>query len=136
MELIRRLLTYFVEDGGRLFSEKVGVGITVEELFGLLIEEPEEDGPLTEEQQESVNRLTAEEIQKIDGALLANASTQWRKVAGVVGGAMTANSGIISQIPDIFYAERVRELVAAGKLESQGNLEFMRYSEVRLRAER
>ena len=37
-------------------------------------------------------------------------------------------------IPDIYYAQRVRRLVAVGELESQGNLEYMRYSEVRLPA--
>ena len=38
-------------------------------------------------------------------------------------------------IPDIYYAQRVRRLVAVGELESQGNLEYMRYSEVRLPVE-
>ena len=38
----------------------------------------------------------------------------------------------ISGIPDIFYSQRVRHLVEEGKLESQGNLGYMRYSEVRL----
>jgi hypothetical protein len=37
-------------------------------------------------------------------------------------------------IPDIYYAQRLRRLVAVGELESQGNLEYMRYSEVRLPA--
>ena len=35
-------------------------------------------------------------------------------------------------IPDVYYAQRVRRLVAVGELESQGNLEYMGYSEVRL----
>ena len=35
-------------------------------------------------------------------------------------------------IPDVFYAQRVRKLVEDGHLEAQGNLAYMRYSEVRL----
>ncbi|MEK7854836.1 MAG: DUF3658 domain-containing protein, partial [Acidobacteriota bacterium] len=112
--------------------EKGGEEISIEH-FGFVNETPEPEWPPTEEERAQIDELTAEEIEKIDEALLANASTQWRKVARVVGTAMMANSGIVPPIPDIFYAERVRELVAAGKLESQGNLEFMGYSEVRLR---
>jgi len=45
---------------------------------------------------------------------------------------MQANDGLVPKVPDIFYAERVRNLVAEGKLESQGNLLYMGFSEVRL----
>jgi hypothetical protein len=37
-------------------------------------------------------------------------------------------------IPDSFYAERVRLLVECGKLLAEGDLRFMRYSEVKLRS--
>ena len=42
------------------------------------------------------------------------------------------NSESIQSVPDLFYAERLRKLVQDGKLESQGNLHYMRFSEVRL----
>jgi hypothetical protein len=35
-------------------------------------------------------------------------------------------------VPDVFYSQRAKALVENGLLESQGNLDFMRYSEVRL----
>ena len=132
MQLIGRLLTYFVEDGGRLFWEESGAELTVEELFEPPTEEPNEDGPLTDEQQERVNRLTAEELQTIDDSLMADASAQWRKVARIVGSALIANRDSIKNVPDIFYASRVRKLVEEGRLKSEGNLEFMRFSEVKL----
>jgi len=132
MQLIGRLLTYFVEDGGRLFWEESGAELTVEELFEPPTEEPKEDGPLTDEQQERVNRLTAEELQTIDDSLMADASAQWRKVARIVGSALIANRDSIKNVPDIFYASRVRKLVEEGRLKSEGNLEFMRFSEVKL----
>lgn len=94
--------------------------------------EEQPDPPLTGEAQGRIDILTSDELQRIDEAILANASTQWRKVARVAGSAMSTNLGIVPDIPDVFYADRVRKLVAAGKLESQGNLAFMRFSEVRL----
>lgn len=36
------------------------------------------------------------------------------------------------EIPDIYYAQGIRRLVDEKKLESQGNLSYMRYSEVPL----
>ena len=68
----------------------------------------------------------------IDEAIIANASTQWRKVARVIGSAMMDRSATVPPVPDIFYAERVHNLVAAGKLESQGDVDFVRLSEIRL----
>ncbi|HMQ04244.1 MAG TPA: DUF3658 domain-containing protein [Pyrinomonadaceae bacterium] len=132
LRLIGNLLTVFVEDGGKLYREKGGDEMSVGELFGDVTETPEPEWPPTEEQQSRINKLTADDLQKIDEAILAHASSQWRKVARIVGSAIDSNSGIVPSIPDIFYAERVRKLVAAGKLESQGNLAFMRFSEVRL----
>ena len=132
LKLIGDVLAYFVEDGGRLFSEEHGDELTIEELFDALAETPEPDGPLTEEQQARVDQLTAEELQMIDDALIADACSQFRKVARIVGTAMMATEDSIKHIPDLFYASRVRKLVEEGRLVSEGNLEYMRFSEVKL----
>lgn len=88
--------------------------------------------PLTEEEyQERIDALTPTDLQRIDDALMAGASTQFRKVARVVGIAMSAKEDE-DRIPDYFYASRVRKLVEEGRLVSQGNLEFMGSSEVKL----
>jgi hypothetical protein len=39
---------------------------------------------------------------------------------------------LVPGLPDLFYAERVRALVAKGLLISEGDLDYMRYCEVRL----
>ncbi len=134
LKLVFNFLMFFVEGGGKIYREKGGGEISVRELFGDTSEAPKPEWPPKEEEQGRIDKLTADEIQKIDEALLANASTEWRKVERVVGSAMTANSGIVPAVPDSFYAERVRKLVADGTLESQGNLAFMRFSEVRLKS--
>lgn len=97
-------------------------------------ERPIPDPPLSPEEQARVATLTKADIEAIDQALLSNATNRWRKVAMVVGLTMSNYPNPRPGIPDLFYAERVRQLVARGRLESQGNLSYMRFSEVRLSA--
>ena len=97
----------------------------------MTFDEFEPDGPLTPEQQTVVEKLSQEDIAKIDDGLLSNCCDRWRKVAMVVGTTMTIGGPYRYEgVPDVFYSQRVKALVATGLLESQGNLDFMRYSEV------
>src|SRR5438876_9757910 len=43
--------------------------------------------------------------------------SRWRKVATVVAAALGEARGSAAGLPDVYYAQRVRELVAAGRLE-------------------
>jgi hypothetical protein len=90
------------------------------------------DPSLTDEQSELVSKLSEAELSIIDDALLSNISSQWRKVARVVGTTMSEQENRITGIPDVFYAQRVSYLAQKGLIESQGNLQAMRYSEVKL----
>ena len=90
------------------------------------------DTLLDQEGQESVSRLTGQDLKLIDETLLAGAGPSWRKVARVVGTTMTQLNKQFPGVPDGFYAQRVATLVQSGKLHSQGNLDYMRFSEVRL----
>jgi hypothetical protein len=76
--------------------------------------------------------LQPEQVEAIDAAVMRAADRNWRKVAFVVGSVMGTLSGRVSGIPDVFYAQRVATLVSRGRLESQGNLSRMRFSEVRI----
>jgi hypothetical protein len=91
------------------------------------------DGPLSAAQQAIVEALSTDQIAEIDKALLTNCNQRWRKVAAVVGFTMSDDAmASFPGVPDIFYALRVRSLVENGVLEASGNLDYMRYSEVRL----
>ena len=90
------------------------------------------DTALDAEELEVVSRLTQSDIELIDSALLAECVTSWRKVARVVGAAMNSLQTQFAELPDGYYARRVAALVDSSALESQGNLEYMRFSEVRL----
>ncbi len=98
----------------------------------MIQEIPKPDPPLTPEQRAKVAQLSDAEIRAIDEALLSNTCHQWRKVARVVGTMMISLENRVQGIPDLFYSQRVRKLVEDGRLESQGNLAYMRFSEVRL----
>jgi hypothetical protein len=85
---------------------------------------------LTAEDEANITTLRAEDIEAIDQSLFSNVSMGWHKVAMVVGMAMAEQHR--PGIPDEFYAQRVRRLAELGRIESQGNLTYMRFSEVRL----
>lgn len=91
----------------------------------------EDDPVLSEEQQQKAALLSPDDLKTIDIELLKFCIPGWRKIAFIVGSAM-GKINHLYQLPDIFYAQRVRMLVAEGKLEGAGNLFRMGASEVRL----
>ena len=92
------------------------------------------DPPLDVAQSLRVSKLTQEDLWDIDRELLSQSARSWRKVARIVGDTIGKLSTRIPDVPDVYYAQRVRHLVEIGKLESQGDLHYMRFSEVRLPA--
>lgn len=90
------------------------------------------DPPLDVEQSLRVSRLTQDDLWDIDRELLHQSARSWRKVARIVASTMDKLSSRVPDVPDVYYAQRVRHLVEVGKLESQGDLLRMRHSEVRL----
>jgi hypothetical protein len=75
-------------------------------------------------------------ITYFDDLLMSHVRPQWTKVARVVGYTMVYGSpeGYM-QVDDQFLGARVRSLVGQGRIEAQGNLFKIRYSEVRLPGE-
>ena len=66
-----------------------------------------------------------------DRMLLERATERWQKAAMIIGRVMTS-VGEDEWPGDTHLAKRLQALVAAGKLESQGNLSRIGFSEVRL----
>ena len=88
----------------------------------------EPDTSLEPEEEAYVNGLDAVTIAEVDEKLLAECSTQWRKAARVIGATM----GRAPEIPLGFFARRLIALGTAGRLEIDGDLNYIRFSEVRL----
>ncbi len=94
--------------------------------------EKHDDLALDDEDRLAVSALSEDDIAAIDRAILAEVRNHWLKVAMVVSNAMDAYPAEYLDIPDLFYGQRVRELVRSGKLESRGEISRMRNSEIRL----
>ena len=94
-------------------------------------EEYEFGTPLEADETAAVDALTSEEIAAIDDALLDSISFAWSKVAMVLAKQMKVRPGVPDNVPLEFYWTRLCNMVACGKLESQGSLRRARFSEVR-----
>jgi len=90
------------------------------------------DRGLTPNESARVGQLTDAELAEIDTALMAQATPCGRKVAMVVALAMRALGSRSEGLPDVYFAERIRLLVDDGRLLADGNLDHMRFSEVRI----
>ena len=90
------------------------------------------DPPMSPEQRAVAASLSSDMVAKIDAAILSHARTHERKVAMIVGLTMSDPSVRVPGLPDLYYAQRVKSLVEKGLLLAEGNLDYMRYSEVRL----
>ena len=92
----------------------------------------EPDTTIDEEDVGVISKLTSVDIAAIDKAILAECAPSWRKVARVVGYALKALQPTLEEVPYGYYAQRVIALENAGLVESQGDLHYIRSSEIRL----
>jgi hypothetical protein len=95
---------------------------------------PMANPPLSNEEQSVVAKLTDADFQVINAAILTNSSKRWLKVARVVRDTEKELSDRYPGLSYVFYAQCLIRLSEEGSLESQGNLEYMRFSEVRIPA--
>lgn len=86
----------------------------------------------SEVQLRAIKNLTSEQIAAIDAALVSFAEDHFLKVAKIVGDVIFNSDAAVKGLPDVYYAQRVKELVTDGALVGQGDLDSMRSSEVRL----
>ena len=95
-------------------------------------EVPIPNDPISSEEAAAFARLREAEVKDIDDAILSCATSHWQKVARMVSLAEKKLASKYPQFSYSLYAERIRLLAGEGRLESQGDLSFMRFSEVRL----
>lgn len=76
--------------------------------------------------------LTAADLQRIDECLLSHTSQEWQKVARIIGSTMAVLGRQFPDVPDVFYAQRIKHLAESGAIEAVGDLNRMRYREVRI----
>lgn len=76
--------------------------------------------------------LTEADLRTIDECILSNITPQFRKTAKVVALTLRALGDRFPELTDATYCDRIKHLAAAGLIEAAGNLNRMRFSEVRL----
>ena len=81
---------------------------------------------------EAIERLDAQDIAVIDGAILAALNRDWKKAGFIAAGVMIAAPDEHEGLPEAVYAHRIRELVEDGRIEGRGNADDLKTFEIRL----
>jgi len=81
------------------------------------------------------SELKTADLERIDASLMSFIPDRYGKVAFVIGQAMLKLKDEYPALPDMFYASRIKHLAATGVIEAVGNLDRIRFSEVRLRSD-
>jgi hypothetical protein len=95
-------------------------------------ETPETNPPITADEKAAVRRLTDEELELIDTTILNSVRHDWQKLAMVC---FRVHEKLCARFPVFsysLYAQRIAFLADQGRLEAQGDLDYMRFSEVKL----
>lgn len=71
-------------------------------------------------------------VARIDAALLQAASRDWVKMPRLVGDGVLQLRRDLPGVTDAYCTHRLRELVALGRLEAEGDLHVMRFCKLRL----
>ncbi len=90
------------------------------------------DQPLTKSQKERIQQLSEDDIRELDAAIWDVLSDRWQKLAYVIGRAMLSVPDQYNDLPDVFFADRLRRIVAANHLTVRGDITYIQYCEVRL----
>ena len=94
-------------------------------------ETPRETPPPTTEECALAAQLPAEDLRLIDETIVGCAQPGWHKVARVMWEVEAKLGARFPGLTHRFYTLRLGQLVRAGRLESQGHLMYMRFSEIR-----
>jgi hypothetical protein len=93
---------------------------------------PMENPPLSAEEQSVAVQLNETDRKMIEATIMANCSERWRKVAWVVVRTVDALKTRYPGLTYVFYTECLCRLVDEERLDLDGDLLYIRHSEVRL----
>ncbi|WP_101926098.1 MULTISPECIES: DUF3658 domain-containing protein [Luteimonas] len=91
-----------------------------------------EDMTLEQAERDAVARLDDGDLEQIDRAILSALDDRWQKAGFIASGVMIAAPDEHEELPEVLYAERIRALVQAARLEGKGDPSVLKTFEIRL----
>ncbi|MBL8255125.1 MAG: hypothetical protein JNJ62_00830 [Pseudoxanthomonas mexicana] len=89
---------------------------------------------LDQEARDAISRLGEYDLQKIDRAILSSLGREWKKAGFITAGVMIAAPDEYEDLPEMFYASRIRALAEASSIETKGDALSLKTFEIRLAA--
>ena len=91
-----------------------------------------DDVTLDQEARDAIARLDENDFLQIDRAILSSLSRDWKKAGFITAGVMIAAPDEYEDLPEMFYASRIRVLAEASRIETKCDVHALKAFEVRL----
>ena len=85
-----------------------------------------------QEAREAIARLGEHDLLQIDRAILSSLGRDWKKAGFITAGVMIAAPDEYEELPEMFYASRIRVLAEASRIETRGDALALKTFEIRL----
>ena len=91
-----------------------------------------DNAALDQEARDAIARLDENDFLQIDRAILSSLSRDWKKAGFITAGVMIAAPDEYEDLPEMFYASRIRVLAEASRIETKGDARALKTFEIRL----
>ena len=91
-----------------------------------------DNAALDQEARDAIARLDENDFLQIDRAILSSLSRDWKKAGFITAGVMIAAPDEYEDLPEMFYASRIRALAEASRIETKGDALALKTFEIRL----
>ena len=95
-------------------------------------EVPIPNPPISADEQAAADLLSEQDLEAIDACILGHCADRFYKVARIMGRTQDELACRFPKLSYVFYTQRLKHLVDAGRLVAAGDVFKMRFSEVRL----
>ena len=85
-----------------------------------------------QEARDAIARLGEHDLLQIDRAILSSLGREWKKAGFITAGVMIAAPDEYEDLPEMFYASRIRVLAEASRIETRGDALSLKTFEIRL----
>ena len=105
-------------------SEKLALGAALGAMMN--------DVGFDKEALDAIARLGEHDLLRIDQMILSSLSRDWKKAGFITAGVMIAAPDEYEDLPEMFYASRIRMLAEASRIETKGDVHVLKIFEIRL----